>query len=252
MSRLYHELADEYHLMYQGIFDYQTEFETHKEIFARFCCSRILELGCGTGNLAESFAVAGYSYTGSDVSREMIDIARRLHPGADFVVSDMRSLAELSEPNGKAPFDAAFCCGRSFTYMTGNNDVLACLRAVNRTLKEGGLFVVDNFLAPAIFGDFPKHLENRMELEGMTITRISDNSPNLETGWTWNWNATYLIEKADGETRKVADPSVLRAFLPEELSLFLSLSGFDTMENELDRFSFRTTARKRASAKEPA
>ena len=251
MSRLYHELAEEYHLMYQGIFDYQAEYETHRAIFARYGCTRIVELGCGTGNLAAPFTSAGYSYTGSDASPEMIDIARRLRPGADFVVSDMRSLAELSGPDGKAPFDAAFCCGRSFTYMTGNGDVLACLRAVNRALKEGGLFVLDNFLASAIFGDFPEHVENRSELEGMTITRISENSPNLETGWTWNWNATYLIEKADGETRRVSDPSVLRAFLPEELSLFLSLTGFDTMENELDRFSFRTTARKRTSAKEP-
>lgn len=244
MSRLYHELAGEYHLMYQEIFDYRADFEKHREIFSSRGCRRILELGCGSGSLGRLFSESGFSYTGTDVSAEMIELAERLNPGVDFIRSDMR---ELSEVSAAGSFDAVFSCGRSFTYMTTNRDVLDCLGAVNRLLKVDGILVVDNFLASRIFRDFRERMETGSETGGVRITRISENSPNLETGWTWNWNATYIIEKPGSPSRTISDPSILRAFLPAEMELFLSLCGFDTIDHTLEDFSFRTVAKKRSS-----
>jgi len=50
-------------------------------------------------------------------------------------------------------------------------------------------------------------------------------SMNLKTGWTWNWDAVYVVDNARRK-RTVRDRSALRAFTRDELRLFLKLAGF--------------------------
>ena len=56
----------------------------------------ILELGCGDGYLARLFVMRGYQYSGSDISREMIEASReRLRKEdlrGDFFVCDVNDL----------------------------------------------------------------------------------------------------------------------------------------------------------------
>src|SRR6516164_9020105 len=122
MTALYTRLAEIYHEMYQSIFDYKEEFRTAHGILKAYSAKRVLELGCGAGNLAHRFAAAGYDYTGMDPSRPMLRIAQREHPGAVFLHGDMRGFSLRKK------FDAVVVGGRSFTYMTSNADVLAALR----------------------------------------------------------------------------------------------------------------------------
>jgi putative AdoMet-dependent methyltransferase len=51
---------------------------------------KVLDLGCGTGNLAERFAAAGCQVWGLDFSGEMLARARRKLPEAVFAQADVR------------------------------------------------------------------------------------------------------------------------------------------------------------------
>lgn len=49
---------------------------------------RILDLGCGTGDLAYEISVSGAYVTGMDYSAEMIERAKSKYPGLSFLTGD--------------------------------------------------------------------------------------------------------------------------------------------------------------------
>jgi SAM-dependent methyltransferase len=219
MTKLYTKHAELYHQMYKSIFDYQKEFRVAHRVLKKSGAKRILELGCGAGNLAGQFKAAGYDYVGIDSAEPILQIARRENPAITFIHGDMR------EFDVRKKFDAVLIGGRSFTYMTSNADVLGTLHCARRALRPKGVLILDNFDAQAIFRGISRPLRDRVRCDGMTITRLSERTMNLSTGWTWNWDAEYVVDH-DGRRRVFRDRSILRAFTQDELKLFLALAGF--------------------------
>jgi len=239
MSKLYTELSRVYHEMHQTLFDYDAQYGLFEGLIREHGCLSVLEIGCGSGNLYPYFLDGGYAYTGLDLSGEMLAIARETHPEGRFVRGDMRDFA-LGEA-----FDAVLVTGRSFTYMTRNEDVHRALTAMGGHLERGGLLVFDNFHAGGIFTDFRTELSSVCTYGPRTYTRTSRNSLNGETGWTWNWHATYTIEEAGKDTRVIEDAAVLRAFTPDEIELFLTLDGYQPVRTIHDPPVMTIAAQKR-------
>jgi trans-aconitate methyltransferase len=94
---------------------------------------RILDLGCGTGDLTQRIAAAGAVPLGLDRSPAMIEEARRKHPRLRFLVADA---AEFEEPE---PFDAVFS-NAALHWMREPGRVAS---AVWRALRPGGRFVAE-------------------------------------------------------------------------------------------------------------
>jgi SAM-dependent methyltransferase len=227
--------------MYQSIFDYPRYFLRFQSVLEKYGCKSVLEAGCGSGNLAPYFLSAGYQYLGLDMAPEMLAIARAETPKARFMQGDMRRFALRKK------VDAVLIAGRSFSYMTTNQDVLAALGSIHKALKPGGFLIFDNFEASRIFPNFQKRIRQEVRRGPRTFVRVSELSRNLGTGWTWNWDATYIID--DGRKKqKFLDRSVLRAFTPDELRLFLGLTGFDTLRISRRGVDIFTIAQKRAPA----
>lgn len=222
MTKLYARWAWIYREMYQSIFDCRKEFGRFRSALERYGCESVLELGCGTGGLAPYFLAAGYTYTGVDLSREMLTIAQREHPKARFAHGDMR---RFSVPR---KVDSVLVAGRSFAHLSRNQDVLAALRSIHKALKPGGILIFDNFDARKIFTKFRKRTRQNIRREGRRFVRESRLTPNLKTGWTWNWDARYVVHD-ELRKRRFRDRSLLRAFTPDELRLFLTLAGFETL-----------------------
>lgn len=97
---------------------------------------RVLEIGCGTGTTALRLAPGVATYTATDGSRAMIDIAKaKLGPDAPGNVTFLQ--ADAAEKLSDAPFDAI--CAFSLLHLV--EDLPAVLRAVHAQVKPGGLFV---------------------------------------------------------------------------------------------------------------
>src|SRR5690349_17535972 len=58
---------------------------------------RVLDLGCGTGDLTAQLAARGATVLGVDASPEMVNEARRKHVGLDFREQDGQQLSFDSE-----------------------------------------------------------------------------------------------------------------------------------------------------------
>ena len=94
---------------------------------------RILDLGCGTGELTAQLAEAGARVTGADASAAMVAKAKQAFPALDFRVMDAR---QLSFPD---PFDAVFT--NAVLHWIQEADQPAVLTNVYNALKPGGRFV---------------------------------------------------------------------------------------------------------------
>jgi SAM-dependent methyltransferase len=99
--------------------------------------SAILDLCCGTGNLARALTERGFAVTGIDGSRQMIRLARQNAPAARFVVADAR---RFKLP---AAHDAVICVFDSLNHIMSAGDLVAVFHRVQRALKPGGAFVFD-------------------------------------------------------------------------------------------------------------
>jgi trans-aconitate methyltransferase len=94
---------------------------------------RILDLGCGTGDLANVIASAGAEVTGMDASEPMIEAARLKYPGLHFITGDGQRFE--AEPLYNAVFSNA-----ALHWM---KDAGAVAANVWSSLKPGGRFVAE-------------------------------------------------------------------------------------------------------------
>ncbi len=185
MTQRYSRLARVYHEMYQSIFDYAADFRFFDQYLKKYHCHSILDSGGGSSNLTPYFIKNRYAYTGLDLAVEMLQIARDLHPDVNFIQGDMRACCV------NQAFDAVIISGRSFTYMTTNDEVLNALKSIHSCLKPDGILIFDNFNAETIFLNFKPAAVLTIEQGTTHDKRVSQSTRNLETGWTWNWQATY-------------------------------------------------------------
>jgi SAM-dependent methyltransferase len=222
MTQLYSTLAGIYHEMYQHIFDYDKEYCFYDTLLKRYKCRKILEIGCGTGMLARRFLKDGYDYLGLDLFNEMLEIARSEVKSSCFIQGDMQNLHFNNE------FEVVLITGRSIAYVTDNKGIMGTLKGINKSLMNSGLLIFGVFEANAIFDNFTD-FEQTIEHNNKKIRRISSLRRNLETGWTYDWYAKYIIEQ-DGKYSEFDDITTLRAFTRDEIKLFLKINGFHIEE----------------------
>ncbi|HSZ84351.1 MAG TPA: methyltransferase domain-containing protein [Polyangia bacterium] len=103
------------------------------ELLAPRAGERVLDLGCGTGELTAMIAARGASVTGLDTSEEMIATARARAPGLTFSVADGQALTY------DGAFDAVFS-NAALHWMPRMDDVVA---GVARALARPGRFVAE-------------------------------------------------------------------------------------------------------------
>lgn len=94
---------------------------------------RILDLGCGTGQLTAEIARSGAQVTGADKAVTMIGQARQNFPGIRFDVADACALPYHEE------FDAVF----SNAALHWVADAETAAAGIGRALKPGGRFVAE-------------------------------------------------------------------------------------------------------------
>ena len=94
---------------------------------------RILDLGCGTGQLSAQIAAVGAEVVGMDLSVDMVEAAHEQFPDLSFVVGDARDFSFAE------PFDAVFS-NAALHWVKPPETALACIAAC---LGQGGRFVAE-------------------------------------------------------------------------------------------------------------
>lgn len=94
---------------------------------------KILDLGCGTGDLANTIYEVGADIVGVDKSETMVEQAIRKYPHIQFMVQDATDLDFHSQ------FDAVFSNAALHWVQPADK----ALYGINQSLKQGGRFVAE-------------------------------------------------------------------------------------------------------------
>lgn len=127
------------------------------ELLAPQSDERILDIGCGTGQLIAAIAESGATVTGLDNSPAMIDEARRLYPGIEFQLGDAHDF-EFEER-----FDGVFS-NAALHWISDPDSVAAC---VSRSLKRNGRMAVE-------FGGYGNVLNLSQAIERASQSLLGD------------------------------------------------------------------------------
>ncbi|MFQ6051057.1 MAG: class I SAM-dependent methyltransferase [Candidatus Hydrothermarchaeota archaeon] len=137
MSKLFDGVAERYDLWYESpIGSYALELE--KEMILRFSepkrGEKILDIGCGTGVFASSFAKLGLDVTCLDISEKMLNVAKTKRiKGIRFILGDVNRL----------PFeDETFDIVIAVTTLEFLEDPGKGIREMRRVLKKDGRIVL--------------------------------------------------------------------------------------------------------------
>lgn len=104
--------------------------------------ARLLDLCCGTGQLAGVLADQGFRVTGLDASDAMLAIARENAPQVEFILGDAR---QFSLP---ASFHGILSTFDSLNHLLTLEELTAAFLNVQAALLEGGRFLFDLNMEP--------------------------------------------------------------------------------------------------------
>jgi SAM-dependent methyltransferase len=102
--------------------------------------SHIIDIGCGTGQMAQRLLKREYKVTGLDPSEGMLQCARENAPGAEFILEDARFFKLLPT------FHAAISTDAVFNYILTIEELIDALQNVYNSLLEKGIFAFELYL----------------------------------------------------------------------------------------------------------
>lgn len=184
----------------------------------------ILDVGCGTGDLAATLTTAGANVIGIDLSDNMIETAKAKYPHVHFEQQDVTQLSYFDQ------FDAIFSNATLHWITTPE----AAISSMYNALKKGGRLVVE-------FGGIHNvaHITTALidEMKRAKIAYTEDQFP-----WYFPSIAqySYLLEQAG-----------FHVTFAEHFDRPTALDGEDGLRNWMDMFSHRffdhvSTAQKEA------
>ena len=107
--------------------DWAKEKETFKEYLPS---GKVLEIGSGGGRDAKDLIEMGYEYTGTDISKGLLEEARKNNPKATFL---LQSVYELDFP--EKTFDGFWAC--AVLLHMPKDRMSEALKSIHNVIKKG-------------------------------------------------------------------------------------------------------------------
>ena len=183
----------------------------------------VADLGCGTGNMTELLAAAGYDMIGIDGSPDMLEEAQEKKTGSGqdilYLLQDMREF-ELYGTVG-----AVVSCCDSLNYLLDREELLRVFRLVNNYLDPGGLFLFD-FSTEAKYRQIGEDTIADNREEGSFIwENYYDPEEKIN-----EYDLTFFLREESGLYRKFEETHYQRAYTLTDMRKLLEESGLEFLE----------------------
>ena len=176
----------------------------------------VLDMACGSGRHAISFAQAGFDVTAIDLSENLLNVAKsnaeKEKVNVDFILSDIRKF----DPEKK--FDLVLNLFTSFGYFEKDEENGEVIQKAFELMNSGGWFVLDYFNKNYILNNLiPITVEN---IAGKRITQTREIKNN---------RVEKNIIIRNGEKESHYQESV-RLYSKEEVIKILERTGFEILK----------------------
>ena len=221
------ELAKYYDLMHRHR-NYDQESEFVDQLIQKFWpgADKILDICCGTGEHAVRMAQRGYVVTGVDASQDMLKLARE-KANANGLSIDFRC-SDLSKLDFSEEFQAAYCLGYTFLYMTTYSDVEDFLTKIHQALLPSGVLLLDLLNGWALIEKFPK--DKFVYRDGETTIFQFEQTSLDKIRRVRHIEFFYVIKDGSGNVRTVFAEEHLRIFFSDEVLMLMASHGFEALE----------------------
>lgn len=184
----------------------------------------VLDLGCGTGNITELLAQAGFDMIGVDNSEEMLAIAieKQYESGSSilYLLQDMREF----ELYGTVRAVISVC--DSVNYITDIDELTEVFRLVNNYLDPGGIFIFD-------MNTVYKYKEL---LGSETIAENRENASFIwenyfdEESMVNEYDLTIFVQEKEDMYRKYEEYHYQKAYSIDEIKTALAKAGLEFVD----------------------
>lgn len=180
------------------------------EVLAAEEVRRVIDIGCGRGDLAAALVRRGYSVTGIDPQEVALASARARAPGADFIACEARAIPARDGSFGAAVFV------NSLHHLPGP-DMLPGLAEAWRLLRPGGVLLVIEPLATGSFFNAMRRIDDETAVRAEALDALAEftSRQGVETVLDERIDRVSRFESvesfvtflcvADPERRKVVD-----------------------------------------------
>ncbi len=184
----------------------------------------VLDLGCGTGTLAELLCQKGYDMIGVDNSPQMLEIAmeKREESGSGilYLLHDMREL-ELYSTVGTV---LSVC--DSLNYLLEEKELLQVFRLVDNYLYPGGLFLFDFntvYKYSQVIGD-AVIAENREDCSFIWENYYHEEEEINE------YDLTVFVQEEGDRFRRFTENHFQRGYTPETMRRLVEQAGMRLLQ----------------------
>lgn len=203
--------------------DYGKILRFYEQIFKKHSLNpyKILELGCGTGNLTS--LLKDYFVYAIDNSEEMLTVARNKTFSMNnikYFEMDMRNL------NFNKKFDAVISSLDSINYILKDEELLKIFERVYNVLESEGLFIFDinsYYKISSVMGNniFTDEVENMLYIWQCSF----DKNTNIN-----NFSLVFFEKVKDELYERFDEEHEERAYEVDELTEILKRAGFKKIE----------------------
>ena len=131
---------------------------------------RVLDTACGTGMHAIALAKTGMRVFGTDLSPEMIRVAKKnartAQQDVEFKAAGFGMLVETFSSSSSYPFDSIICLGNSLPHLLSQKSILDALVDMTKCLRPGGLLLLQNRNFDAVMVEKKRWLGTQSQVEG--------------------------------------------------------------------------------------
>jgi 2-polyprenyl-3-methyl-5-hydroxy-6-metoxy-1,4-benzoquinol methylase len=194
---------------------------------SRLAGGPVLEVACGTGRITLPIARNGVAITGVDVSRPMLELARRKAGAERLAVTWLEQ--DCRQINAGHAFALVFSATNAMQHLQDTDSVNAFLTSAGKALRPGGSLILD------VFNPNPAKLVRAAttRYQHKTVTdkdghelRVEAASEYHSASQILNFTLFYLHGDELVRTKKVK----MRCFFPEELMALCRFNGLEVVE----------------------
>lgn len=196
--------------------------------------NRLLDLGCGTGNITIPLAHKGYDITAIDLSAEMLAQAKAKTDtlrnagkslSIDWQAQDMTALELYDDDDNFLLYDGVIATFDAFNYILEPEALQFLLQDLADHMNDDGILIFD-IQTPY---KLRKYLGNNIyTLHREDVEYMWENQFDTEEQ-ICQMDITFFLRQENGLYQKVTESHTERVYEPDLLQLWLNLSGFDVL-----------------------
>lgn len=187
----YDYFADKYHIMLK---DWNLKIRTQgkilKHIIEKFSCravNTILDCTCGIGIQALSLAQEGYCVTGSDLSINELDVAKKEAKKRNLDINFIQADCRCLEKTISKTFDAVISIDSALPHLLTRDNFISAFRSIYERLNTGGVFL-------SSYRDYAALLKSKPNM-AYPVRFNSENGIDYTILRKWIWEGEYIFSK---------------------------------------------------------